>query len=86
MLIYHKILLVTAVLMALPVVANTKIKANLHMNKITAPWTADGAVIGKAFKIYLETQSVPTLSKGDISTEEFSHNELTQDQVSRPPL
>ena len=40
--------------------------AGLRVNEIIAPWCLDGAMNGKNFKIYLETQLVPTLKPGDI--------------------
>jgi len=40
--------------------------AGLRRDAITAPWCLDGAMDGKAFKTYLETQLVPTLKPGDI--------------------
>lgn len=40
--------------------------AGLRINGITAPWCLDGAMTGKAFKTYLKTQLIPTLSPGDI--------------------
>ena len=38
----------------------------LRHERIDAPWVLDGLVNGEAFRIYVETQPVPTLSRGAI--------------------
>lgn len=40
--------------------------AGLRVDDITAPWCIDGPMNGAIFKTYLETQLIPTLSRGDI--------------------
>ena len=38
----------------------------LRYDRIDAPWVIDGPVNADVFQSYIETQLVPTLSKGDI--------------------
>ena len=40
--------------------------AALRHDRIDAPWVLDGPINGDAFRIYVETQLVPTLGRGDI--------------------
>ena len=40
--------------------------AALRQDRIDAPWVLDGPVNGDAFRVYIETQLVPTLNRGDI--------------------
>ena len=40
--------------------------AALRHDRIDAPWVLDGPADGDAFLLYVETQLVPTLSRGDI--------------------
>ena len=40
--------------------------AALRIDRIDAPWLLDGPINGDNFRTYIETQLVPTLSKGDI--------------------
>lgn len=40
--------------------------AGLRCDRLTAPWIIPGAIDRDAFDAYIETQLVPTLSKGDV--------------------
>jgi len=40
--------------------------AGLRVDGLTAPWIIDGAMDGRAFETYIETQLAPTLSPGDV--------------------
>ena len=40
--------------------------AALRHDRIDAPWVINGPVNGDVFQVYIETQLVPTLAKGDI--------------------
>lgn len=40
--------------------------AALRHDRIAAPWVIDGPINGEMFRLYVETQLVPTLGEGDI--------------------
>lgn len=40
--------------------------AALRHDRITAPWVLDGPINGETFRLYVETELVPTLKPGDI--------------------
>jgi transposase len=40
--------------------------AALRHDRIDAPWVLDGPINGEAFRLYVETQLVPTLKPGDV--------------------
>jgi transposase len=40
--------------------------AALRHDRIDAPWVVNGPINGDSFQTYIETQLVPTLSKGDV--------------------
>ena len=40
--------------------------AALRQDRIDAPWVLDGPADGDAFRVYIETQLVPTLNRGEI--------------------
>jgi transposase len=40
--------------------------AGLRCHELTAPWVIDGPITRRAFEVYIETQLVPTLRKGDV--------------------
>jgi transposase len=40
--------------------------AALRCDRIDAPWVVDGPINGAAFRLYVETELVPTLKPGDI--------------------
>jgi transposase len=44
----------------------TTFLAALRHDRIDAPWLIDGPINGDSFRVYVETQLVPTLSPGDI--------------------
>ena len=47
-------------------IASTFVAALRH-DRIDAPWVLDGPTDGDAFRVYVETQLVPTLGRGDIA-------------------
>lgn len=40
--------------------------AALRHDRVDAPWVLDGPINGESFRIYVETELVPTLKPGDI--------------------
>jgi transposase len=44
----------------------TTFLAALRHDRIDAPWLIDGPINGDSFRVYVETQLVPTLGPGDI--------------------
>jgi len=40
--------------------------AALRLDRVDAPWVLDGPINGESFRIYVETELVPTLKPGDI--------------------
>ena len=40
--------------------------AALRQDRVEAPWVLDGPINGESFRIYVETQLVPTLKPGDV--------------------